>query len=280
MTAMAAMMLVEEGRINPDLPVTAYIPYFKTESGDFGAITTWDLLSHRSGLPDVLDFDLENHEFDNDALERQVRGVARAHLKSPPGESYSYSDVGYETLGHLVAVLAEKSFEDFVEERLLRPAGMKTSSLCFRDLDARDLASSHHDRGDGLEPSDRFPYNRRHAPSSTLCSCAEDMTKWIRFCDEIDSGDRPKVLTRASYRRLRKVSSHTNGIFWTRAGYGFFSGSKGGIKYHGHEGSDAGFRALLVMIPSWRGGIALMSNLHGDNLKPLVEQLIRCVREK
>ena len=272
-TSLGIMKLIEEKKVALHDPVLSFFNDRTPLDQRFHDMTVQHLLSHTSGLGDVEDFEWESPRFDEDALSEHVHGLIGGYeLNNPPGESYDYSDLGYETLGAIIASASSKTYEEYIYDSFMKPAGMTNSALCYAETNPLDLASSHlHNNKGELDPSDVFPYNRRHTPSSTLCSCSEDMAKWMRFCQKLDRGTLPKILDKKSFKAAREKTNNTGGTFWSEVGQGFFRGEYRGISYYGHEGSDEGFRAIMVLTENINCGITLISNMDGDNLKPIVE---------
>lgn len=258
-TAAAVMKL----GLDLDEPVVKVVPDFRMRDRRFRKITPRHLLTHTSGLPDVTDFGWDRPEFDDRALERHIAALSTGKLNSDPGAAYSYSDLGFELLGHCVACASGKTYENFVQTEILETAGMARSTLLFREAKNR-VAWPHVRASDGnLIPSRVFPYNRRHAPSSTLYSSATDMAKWMSFL----------LASRGFFQPMWRRSNSTHGKFWLEVGMGFFAGRFRGKKFVGHEGSDIGFRSSVAVFPATGLGIAVFVNHDGDRVKPLMRQL-------
>jgi CubicO group peptidase (beta-lactamase class C family) len=141
-TGVAAMMLVEDGKLDLTRPVEDYLPEFKgqlvEEKRPDGSafthapehpITVWQLMSHTSGfafLPSSGPLSRINFTLDV-TLEEAVRGFAREHLLAEPGAKYRYSNMGIATLGRIVEVISGEEYSTFVKDRILDPLGMKDS---------------------------------------------------------------------------------------------------------------------------------------------------------
>ncbi|HYN86935.1 MAG TPA: serine hydrolase domain-containing protein, partial [Ardenticatenaceae bacterium] len=94
--ATAIMQLIEQGRIDLETPVVAYLPYFVLGDERFRDITVRQMLSHTSGMPDADDYHWYAPEDDEGALERYVRGLAGERLLAAPGEKFASSNIAYE----------------------------------------------------------------------------------------------------------------------------------------------------------------------------------------
>ena len=116
----AIEMLIEEGKLKLDDTAAHYLPSFDTEKSR--AITVQELLHHTSGLP--LSSILTVNPSDIHSL-RAVADMAGAHGPDfKPGDHFSYSDDGADTLGALVEVASGKTLAAFLSERVFAPLGM------------------------------------------------------------------------------------------------------------------------------------------------------------
>ena len=122
-TATAIMMLVEEGKISLDDSITKYFP---DAPASWKPVTVRHLLSHTGGFTDYpKDFDFRKDYSEADLL----KIVARIPLAFPPGTKWSYSNLGYLTLGILIHRVTGKFYGDVLEERIFHPLGMQTTRI-------------------------------------------------------------------------------------------------------------------------------------------------------
>ena len=120
-TAVATMILVEDGSLRLSDPVAKYLPEFRTRDS-LRNITVLHLLTHSSGLPHghLSDRDPPN----SDSLAAVVADNAKATLLFESGEARQYSNLGIETLGRVIEVISEKRYDEFLMERILGPLEM------------------------------------------------------------------------------------------------------------------------------------------------------------
>jgi len=176
-TAVAVLMLYEEGRLQLDDPVSRYLPEFADARVFTGVdaqggfitepakrpITIRHLLAQTSGLGYVKGYNattLLGKAYDSlqfaslKTLAERVRAVARLPLNYHPGESWSYS-FGPDVLGRLVEVVSGMPFDRFVKTRLLDPLGMTHTGFYLPKSDLPLLAVPYRQTPTGdLEPSD------------------------------------------------------------------------------------------------------------------------------
>src|SRR3989441_1127619 len=156
-TAMLAMILRQEGRLDYDTPVARFLP----DLSRFGeTMTVRHLLTHTSGLPDYYDALaraggprgwVSNH----DALAYLAR---QGDAVFPPGERFQYSDVGYEMLALVLEKAAGEPFGDLLRRRIFEPLGMRDTRLRDRpDVPVPNRARGYPPLGHGFAPSPRHP---------------------------------------------------------------------------------------------------------------------------
>lgn len=266
--ATAIMQLVERGQVDLDAAFSSYVPTFDISDPRGRAISIRQLLTHTAGLPDVMDYGWAHPEFDDGALERYIASLSTVHLLFAPGERFSYSDMGFDILGALIARVAGRSFEDYVAQNILQPLGMRSSSLLLRAIDRNLLACPHLLDARGCPgPAAIFPYNRRHAGSSTLYSSVDDLLRWC--CANLQGG---------ALEGVRILREDTHALMWTpvignvhnaiprngRVGLSWFIFSRNGLRIVGHMGQDDGFASLLLLVPERRLGLVSMANRSYD----------------
>ena len=257
--ATSIMQLVETGKISLDTPVVKYLPYFRLADDRYETITVRQMVTHTSGMPDVKDYEWNNPQYDDGALERYVRSLRDQKLIFAPGTDFRYSNMAFEVLGDLIAKVTGESFDDYVQHHILSPLKMKDSTLLVNQTDPKLMTWGHQRDKDGhIFPSKIYPYNRTHSPSSNLHSNVEDMARWAMA--NLNHGE-------LDGRRILK--EETNDVMWKPA-YKFGDGDAVGVswfvgKYRGqtavsHSGGDMGYATFLELIPEKKIAVVLMAN--------------------
>jgi len=174
MTATAVLMLVDEGKILLDDPVEKYLPEFRgqmvvAEKDDNHVllrkpahlITIREVLSHMSGLP--FKSSIETPTLDGLPLEAAVRSYAMTPLQTEPGTHYQYSNAGINTAARIIEVVTGQKYEDFMQQRLFDPLGMKDTTFWPNTEQVARLAKSY--RPDAAKTNlVEFPLNQLGAP--------------------------------------------------------------------------------------------------------------------
>ncbi len=193
MTAMAVMMLVEEGKVKLDDPLEKYVPEFKgiqvkTEQGLVAAtrlVTVKDLLTHSSGV-DTGAVTPAGAPIDTLPLATMAAAYAKKPLTDQPGTKWSYNNNAINLLGRIIEVASGKPYADFMEERLFEPLGMDNTTF-WPSPDHMDVAakpySKNKETGALVEAKNTRFSEPLHDPKRTpfpaggLYSCAKDLGK-------------------------------------------------------------------------------------------------------
>jgi CubicO group peptidase (beta-lactamase class C family) len=125
-TACALMLLVERGDVSLNDPVSRYLP--ELSGGERDKILVRDLLTHTSGLPDMLP-ENTNLRRAHAPLSEFVTRTYQTPLLYPPGTSFRYQSMGVLLAGTIVEKLSGIRLRDFVKQRIFDPLEMQTSSL-------------------------------------------------------------------------------------------------------------------------------------------------------
>lgn len=254
MTAVAVMMLVDEGRIALDDPVENYLPEFraqmvvaeKTETQTIlkkpsRPITIRDCLSHVSGLP--FKSAAEEPVLDGLPLAAAVRTYAMTPLQTEPGTAYQYSNAGINTAARVLEVVSDMSYERFMQERLFDPLAMKDTTFWPNEAQVARLAKSYRPDKDEakLEAFEitqlRYPLSdtvyRFPIPAGGLFSTAEDTARFARMLLNRGELDGLRLLSEAAVAEVSK--RHTPETVTNAYGLGFAIGPD----WFGHGGAHA-----------------------------------------
>ncbi|MBI3792046.1 MAG: beta-lactamase family protein [Gemmatimonadetes bacterium] len=263
--AAAILQLVSARRVALDSPVTAYLPGFTLHDARTREVTVRRLLAHTAGMPDVTDYGWDHPEYDDRALERWIGSLRDSSLIAAPGAAWEYSNIGYELLAHVVATVSGETFEGYVRRHVFSPLGMTHSSFLMADVDSANLALGHESSPSGRRRA--YPYNRRHAGSSTLHADVADM---LRYGAAIATRD-ARLLPPAGHEQLATAQIDLSEKFavdmaryqLARVDMGlgwFLLQSRAGDTILSHDGADRGFRSALLVVPARRIVIVVLVN--------------------
>jgi len=255
--ATAIMQLAEQGKIELDAKITNYLPYFVLEDERYKEMTILQMLNHTSGMPDVLDYEWDKPQTDVGAAERYVRSLTDEILIYDPGTDWQYSNMAFDALGDVIAKVSGMPFEDYVKKNIFEPLGMVNSNFLYPETDQNLRTSPHVWNGQPIV-NEVYPYNRRHAPSSTLNSSVLELTHWAMANLGHGEWNGNRILKKESYDKLWQPShkledAPTIGLSW-------FLDKHRGLKTISHSGGDTGYSSYLGLIPERNMGIMIASN--------------------
>jgi CubicO group peptidase (beta-lactamase class C family) len=272
-TAAALAMLVDEGKIKWDDPATNHLsgfelfdPYVTRE------LTVRDLLSHRSGLErgDLLWY---AGGFNRDEVLRRVR-----YLK--PGWSFrgrfGYQNIMYLAAGQILPKVANKSWDDFVRDRIFAPLGMTATNTSISALkSAGDVATPHAKLDDKVEAI-AWRNIDNIAPAGSINSNVAEMAQWVRLQLGLGKYKDQQLVSTGSVKEMHmpqtvirlegpieKLNPDTHFMSY---GLGWFLQDYRGRKVVQHGGNIDGMSALVAMMPEERLGLVILTNMNGSPL--------------
>lgn len=233
-TAMAVMMLVEEGKVGLDDSITKY---FEGAPESWKKITVRNLLSHTSGIPDyeAKNFVDLHKEYSEADLLKLAEGLP---LDFAPGEKWKYSNTGYVLLGILIHKASGQFYGDLLHDRVFAHLGMTTARI-ISDRDIVPNRASGYEMVKGeLKNQDWVSASLNTTADGALYLTVLDMIKWDAALRE------RKLLEPASYDQMWTEMKLNDG---KGAGYGFgwFVSKKDGKLFVDHTGSWQGFKAYI-----------------------------------
>ncbi len=234
-TGVAAMILLEEGKLALSDPVEKYLPEFRGQrligqrdeksislKRPSRLITVRDLMTHTSGMGDYPEGIKDLAVKKNRTLAEAVAIVAQHPLEFEPGTRWLYSNTGLNTLGRIVEVAADHPFDQFVLDRICKPLGMK-DTLFTPPPAMYDRIATVYDLKDGkLRRADVDHYNRNSKfirASGGLFSTASDMARFYQMMLNGGTLEGQRILSRASVEVMTAL--HTGGIRVSGPGLGW-----------------------------------------------------------
>jgi CubicO group peptidase (beta-lactamase class C family) len=271
-SAWVVMKLVEEGRLDPDAPISKYLTRWRLPQSRFDndRVTLRRILSHTAGLsiPGYLGF-LPGARLQT--LEESLTAAADSGnqplaVVSPPGRGWRYSGGGYTLMQLVVEQVTKQSFAEFARRAVLAPLGMKDSSWRASDEVQSEMARAYDRAGNPLPD-----YGFTAEAAAGLISTAADLARFAAALMPGPSGEpqgrgvlKPQTLEQMlspqpnSYNDLLFHGSH-----WG-LGYGLKRLRSGGGLLVFHPGDNApGWHGMIAALPEQRSGFVVLTNGEG-----------------
>ncbi|HAT29631.1 MAG TPA: serine hydrolase [Janthinobacterium sp.] len=274
-TATALAMLVDEGKLAWDDPVTKHLPGFQMyDPYVTRAMTVRDLLTHRSGLGlgagDLLWWPTTT--FSTDEIIDKLRHIRPA---SSFRGAYAYDNLLYIVAGKIVAEKAGQPWGAAIRARILAPLGMDASTVSLEENVGKTNLAHAHAKIDGKIAAVKSMPVSNAVGAVGINSNAEDLAKWMTVLLDggkiAAAGPERRLFSAARGREMWSAQTPINivepkaALAATRPnfnayGLGFNLSDYRGMKVVSHSGALQGFYSLLVMVPQAKLGIAILTN--------------------
>ena len=244
-TAVAILLLEQDGALRTDDPVGRHLPTF----GHGDEITIEQLLTHRSGVADIYSLERFGATAGQGGTFAQViADLGQMELTHPPGSAYAYSNGGYAVLAAVIERASGAAYGEFLERRLFAPLGMASTAH-------GGPTSSVKNRVPGYDPWGRAQL-APVVPASTayntgagsLWSSADDLLTWT---SALHTG---RVLSDRAYAKLIRD-------YGDEYGYGVSVFQRFGRDVVGHDGRIAGFASDVARYLADRLTVVVLSNV-------------------
>ncbi|WP_445732330.1 serine hydrolase domain-containing protein [Mariniflexile sp.] len=237
-TAAAILKLVEANKLSLDDDFTKYLD-FDTKGRK---VTIANLLNHTSGIPSYTEipefWDMAMMNYPKDSL---VRLVERNDFMFEPNEALIYNNSAYFFLGLIIEKVTGQTYEEFLQQELFEPLGMKNTSYCSITEIVKNKVIGYGYSPSGLKQGG---YQKHVWPYSagSLCSTTEDLLIWMKA---LHNG---KVLKAAMYQSMISPDKLNDGttVSYAKALVNF---SNYGHKEISHGGAITGFSAYVQYFP-------------------------------
>lgn len=264
-TAVAILMLADEGKLALNDPITRFFPDYPTRGK---VITIEHLLTHTSGIVSYTSKPDYMAGMARDVTVAQmIDGFKNDPLEFEPGTEFRYNNSGYFLLGAIIEKVSGMPYARFLERRIFTPLGMRDTAYEGAERSRAPRALGYSLRGQAYGPTDRLSMTQPYAAGS-LVSTVDDLAKWDAA---ITAG---KLLSAASWKmaftpyRLSPEKS-------TDYGYGWHVATLQGAPVIDHGGGINGFRTYALRLPQQRIYVAVLANSDSGGARPelLAKQL-------
>jgi CubicO group peptidase (beta-lactamase class C family) len=264
-TATLVLMLVDEGKVDLDTPIRAYLPDFRVKDARAAEIVTVrNALSHTSGFDGDHFTDTGRGD---DALRLYVDGCADLPQIADPGKIWSYSNSSYSILGRIVEVLTGRTFEENLRERIFAPLGLEHSVSFAEEALVHPTAVGHEpDPEDASRRIIATPWGlgRAFGPmGSALVASAGDVLRFTKL--HLDGGVAPDGTRLLSEKLVAAMQEEQIGlvddILGRAWGLGWILDRWGEVDVIGHDGNSIGQNAFMRVAPKERFGFCLQTNV-------------------
>lgn len=249
-TAAAILLLQERGKLSVNDEITRYLPDYPTHGQK---ITLDHLLTHVSGIPSYTGLPEWLPRVREDLTVQQIIDLFKDRpLEFNPGERFAYNNSAYILLGAVIEKVSGKSYEDFIEQEIFAPLGMKHSRYGHQTEIVPGRAAGYGNDGEGYRNAEYLSMTQPYA-AGALLSTVDDLALWV----EALSGE--KLLKKSSLERMTTPAKLTSGQS-TGYAYGLGIEDEDGVQIIEHGGGIFGFSTDLLRVPGERLLVIVLSN--------------------
>ena len=282
-TAVSIGILVDEGKLKWTDKVIDYFPEFKL-ADDYitKEMTVEDLLCHRSGLGTFFgDLLWYNTTYTDEEVMKRMRNEP---ITRRFGIEFGYQNIMFMIAGDLIQKVSGMTWSEFVESRILKPAGMLQTRPSSDELSKdQDIAFGHLNN----RPLEIYDFNAAK-PAAAIYSSVDELSIWTMILLNNGTYKGQRIISKASLSRI--MEPHTilgasnmqkqHGINFYMYGLGWFIYDYNGKKIVEHDGGMPGYISKVTLIPDQRISIIILNNgndgfvdnaIRGDFLDILVK---------
>jgi serine beta-lactamase-like protein LACTB, mitochondrial len=249
MTAVGALELVEQGKLDLNAPIQKYCPQFPVKKWP---ITTRELLGHLSGIRWYEGKETESTVHYHSTVDGMII-FKDDPLVAPPGEKYNYSTYGYTVVGCVMEGASGEKYPQYMVEHVFRPAGM-THTIVDDFAIVPHRASGYEKDENGNVINARLMDSSYKIPGGGFVSNAEDL---VRFANAVMTD---KLLKLSTVEMMWTSQKTTDGKE-THYGLGWGISELEGIRIVAHTGGQQGTSTSLLAMPSRDYASAVMINM-------------------
>jgi len=202
MTAAGVMLLADRGKLALSDPVRKFIPEFSGDDREH--VTVKHLLTHTSGLPDMLPENIELRKR-HAPLADFVAATCHTPLLFPPGTKVSYQSMGILLAAEIVQRITRIPFRDFLRREVFLPLGMRETSLGLGGRRIEDTAQCQVENADDWNWNSQY-WRNLGTPWGGVHTTASDVSKFL------NSFLRPNGLVLRRETAAAMIANHTQGL--------------------------------------------------------------------
>lgn len=274
-TAVAAMQLWEQGKLDLDAPIQKYCPAFPKKEFP---VTTRELLGHLGGVRHYKsdsphDAEWGNKRHFNDPIRGGLSFFEHDPLVEKPGTKFHYTTQGFTLVGCVIEGASHRHYVDYVRENVFKPAGMTNAAVDDPRKPNLSRTSYYSKAKNGDVVPAHYIDSSYKIPGGGFLASVEDMAHY----EEALLADR---LVKRTTRDLMWTSQKTAAGEETGYGYGFDVKKVGDLAAAGHAGGQQGTSTDILLVPERNAGVVVLMNVDGQDAAGLAKEIMQLVLER
>jgi CubicO group peptidase (beta-lactamase class C family) len=272
--SLSILVLVDQGKLSLDDPLHTLAPevWFDNPWESSDPVRVVNLLEHTTGWDDLHFREYAKQAPDSMSLREGLDYDHHSRTSRwPPGTRMAYCNAGPAVAAYVVEKITGQRFEDFVQQNLFNPIGMKTATY-FEPAPGTATTLYHPD---GRAP---FPYSHIiMRPAGAINASANDMAAYLEFDLNRGAANGKQVVPSPDIDRMESPKSTWAAKEGLKAGYGLsnFWSVEDGFVYHGHDGGVDGGLTDMSYMPDYGVGYFFSINSESGDAFEKVGKAVR-----
>jgi CubicO group peptidase (beta-lactamase class C family) len=271
-TATAVLIAVQDGLLDLDAPITAYLPDFSVrsvfETDPADRMTLRHLLSHTAGFTHEAP-EGSNYRVGSASFAAHCASIRQTWLRAPVGQHFAYSNLGIDLAAEILTTVTGTSFGTYLRRRVLEPLGANRATFDHRAVSRDADRAEGHDLG-----RHRMPVRIPMLASGGLWASVEDACRYASFHLAHGRGLIDPALLDEQYDAPFAPAEQD-----VRYGLGMISQRRKGTLLRGHSGGGFGFLSDTYWAPEHGIGVTVVTNsddhpLQGKLVFDVIEDLV------
>jgi len=269
--ATTMMMLREKGLIDFNTDINKYLKKFKIKNKLGKPITVAHLLTHTAGFDDFYIGKSARSEAESIPLGKFLQDRFPEQV-TPPGEVYSYSNMGMALAALLVEEITGKDFEKYVIENLFLQLGMEKSSFRIKEEFKDEIYKGYvYINGKQIE----FPFDfLNDYPAGQMLTTVNEFSNFMIMQLQKGRFNGKQIIDNGLMEEMQSVQFTHHPILHTAFGYGFMIEEYSGTKLLSHGGGYPGILTLMRLFSELHIGVFIAINGYNSNLNEIVSNEI------
>lgn len=280
--ALAALKLVEQGKLDLDAPLKSLAPEveFQNPWEATDPVRIVHLLEHTSGWDDIHLRDYAHEDTRPDSLKDAIDYDPDSRVSRwRPGTRSAYCNAGPAVVAYVIEKITGERFEDFVAREFFQPIGMPRTSYFLTDEVKKTQATLYQD--DSVTPV--AYWNIALRPAGSINSSPREMAEYVRFYLNRGAVDGAQLVSAEHIARMERPATNLSVPDGLTTGYGLHNYSSlddNGFLWHGHNGGVLGGASDMSYLPEAGVGYSLLVNGIQQEGFPKLAKLLRAYLTK
>ena len=258
-TALAIMQLQEKGKLDIDQPLTQYFPQFRpmTRGEDLNRLTLRSVITHSSGIQTDI---LKNSDLNTGKYTDVLGFINETYLLYPPGMVESYSNSGYNILGHLIKEVSKLDYAEYIHQNIFDPLGMNHSGFF---MDSLQNTTRIYAGGNSIHE-----YGFRDIASGGIYTSLDDLILYSRGLMDAYNGKNLSLISTDAIREMFTLQTGNVLVESNKKGLGWFMFANDSLFAVTHAGDAIWGHSVLILVPEKKtAAMILINSAEGEPLK-------------